>query len=548
MFVSISSTQSSLWGWKQRPLGSTGFAVPTGNYPENTYTNYTYSPTADRLYAIAVRPGTTSEIMVLDPGNCNSDTEDYSQASGQFITSNGTTRPSFSGNIYLKAGILAQDGKIYFIPYTGSIVCILTPNADPALVTWTLFDLVPSYTAAPTNTIIAGAILGKDGKIYILPHYGILSNTTTPLGRLNISGPSPVVEMSYYTGTSAATALSGGVNLSHRKNVNFLGYNATNTYTVSCFLSTSDPITAPSQYFPGISNVTGRTSLDYYSCLDPYSNRIYVTWIHGTWIFYIDPDNWSNINCVTTVNTLWLRTLKPNYEGYRSANSILGCANNGYKFSAIVPGLNKKLYITISNAGNAATGLTPIPDDLKYHIELDTQTNQISLISSGINTNLTSGTYSGAAMLPNGTIFGIPIVNFSAAFPNRKSFEILTKDTVKVIADATEKRSGIDVEGNTTNTFGGSVTATTTANQRGAPGATFMTIPGKDKRGKFIISGLNRVYGMEVMSIKNFYEDVTNFDLKNTLDAENSIDVLEPPSNLASLPTSDYNLYVNRPR
>jgi hypothetical protein len=550
MFISISTTQSSLWGWKQRPLASTGISVPTG-LPGTTFTNYTYSPTADALYAISTKPDTNPYIMVLNPGDCNSDTSDYSQTSGQLISPNGGTRANFpASNTYSKAGILAQDGKIYFIPFSGSQICILVPNANPSLVSWTFFDLVPTYTSSSNNTYIAGGILGKDGKIYILPFYGISTNTATPLARLNISGPTPVVEMSYYTGTSAATALSGSVTTSNRKNVDFLGYNPTGTYTTSCLQPNSDSATAPNQFVIRISNYSSRTSLDFYFSLDPYSNKIYVIWVQGTWIFYIDPDNWSNINCINTVNTLWLRTLKPGLQGYRSSNSVSGCANNGYKFSAIVPGLNKKLYITISNAGYTRTsGSINIPNDLLYHIELDTQTNTISLVQNGINANLTTGTYSGAGMLPNGVIFGVPTLNYSSLLPNNKSFEITTGAIPKVIGDnASEKKCAIDVKSTTASAYGAGVFSIATVYQLGSPGSTFITIPGKNKRGKFIISGSNNVYGMEVMSIKNFYNNVTNFNLKNTLDTENTIDILEPPTNLANLPTSDYNLYVNRPR
>lgn len=578
MFISISSTQSSLWGWKQRPLPATGISAPTSN-PTITFTNYTYSPKyagndVNRLYAIATSPGTNPRIMMLTPGTCNSGKVNYSQASGELISPNGSTRANFpAGHTYAKAGILGQDGKIYFIPWIGSNICILTPNANSASVSWTFFDLAPGYGPILAFPRLAGGILGKDGKIYIIPFLGQGgggSRFVTPLTRLNISSGTPTVEMSYYTGTSAATGLSGNAfssSNSRVKSLSFLGYNNINPVgsdTVNCSSSLSEGPFFSNQMIFGNASYTGNTSMDYYFSLDPYSNKIYVNSLHGTWLFYIDPNNWGNADCLYSTVGLWLKNLISGGQGYRSSNSITGCANNGFKFSSIIPGLNRKLYITISNAYNDNTSgadtRRAIPDNLKYHIQLNTTNNTTSLIQTGINSNMTSGTYSGAAMLPNGVIFGVPNRNYPTytAGPTKNAFEILTKDSnnIKVIADKTittpsvinDKKCAIDVTSSETKSYSGGMFGGVAADAIGFPGPTFITLPDSNKRGKIIISGSNKVYGMEVMSIKNFYEDVTNFDLRNTLDIDNSINLLEPPADLANLPTSDYNLYVNRPR
>ncbi len=534
MFVSISSSQSSLWGWSSKSLALTGQGLGTSS----TFTNYTYSPVDGRLYALASNPGTQPYLMVLDPKDANSGSTNNTLASGTLVTQNGSTRPNFSGTTaYCSAGILAQDGKIYFIPQIGYDVCIVTPNAIDDSISWSFFNISAGY--GTTTTYLAGAILGKDGKIYILSQ-AVTGNGSNYLNRLDISGGTPVIEPSYYNGSTSARSLSAGVGA--------LGTltGKTNPGSNGCFNTNQDPITASNQRLTDASAATNRSGVDRMA-LDPLSDKIYATCMLGTWIFYIDPANWLNSNCIGSTEGLWLRTLKPGYQGYRTANSVIGCANNPYKFAGIVPGKNKKLYVIVSNAVFTMAGVSGsyvIPSDLQYHVELDTVTNTTKMIG---DTSLNSGyCFSGAGLLPNGVIFGIPSFSSPTTFPYSKTFEINTDATVEADKVRLDSKSVIYIRTTAADSFVCNATPSfsTTFNYLGP---NFKTIPTATKKGKFIISGRNRTYGMEVLSVKNFYPGVTNFDSLQTYDPDTNLNLLEPPSDLANLPTSDYNVFCNRP-
>ena len=60
-----------------------------------------------------------------------------------------------------------------------------------------------------------------------------------------------------------------------------------------------------------------------------------------------------------------------------------------------------------------------------------------------------------------------------------------------------------------------------------------------NKRGKVVYDGRNLYYGSEFLSVKGFYNGVTNFTPMES-------DALKIPSNLADLPTSKYNIFCNR--
>jgi len=213
MFISNSTIQSSVWGWTNKALDLTGVANSSVAYGE--FTGYTVADDG-YAYAIPLNPaGATlvNKVMVLSPGTCNTRYSDYTQPSGSFVTADGgPTKPNFTAGaqIISSKGILAPNGKIYYARLDATGLCILTPNNGDC--TWEFYTFTNSVPGGgvPIGTSISGMILGKDGKLYLIPgnpaHNAPVYYYVSKLLRLDISGPSIVEELSaFYDGAGGST-------------------------------------------------------------------------------------------------------------------------------------------------------------------------------------------------------------------------------------------------------------------------------------------------------------------------------------------------------
>jgi hypothetical protein len=201
MFISNSALQTSTWGWTNNTVGGTG--IPNSDSYNGEFTGYTVANDG-YAYAAPLNIGTTlvNKVMILSPGACNTRYSNYSPPVGFFANADGSpSKPDFTVGygIINSKGILAPNGKIYYIRQNGQGLCILTPNSGDC--TWEF------YTTTTTNfgSTVSGLILGKDGKLYILPGAHTGSPYVSKLFRLDISGPSIVEEVSWYDGTPGTT-------------------------------------------------------------------------------------------------------------------------------------------------------------------------------------------------------------------------------------------------------------------------------------------------------------------------------------------------------
>lgn len=564
MFISTSTIQNAVWGWASKPLPATG----KGNFASglSRYSNYTLGPDG-WVYALP-SSSVDQALLVINPGQANSNKTNYAVAAGSFVVADGSpTRPTFmardatAGATFESKGIVAPNGKIYFFTKTHRYLCELTPAGLSS--TWKFHDLSASVIMNSAGGAYAGynyflgVILGKDGYLYLIPN-GRVAN----LARINITGPTPVVENSYYDGSVTAKIIHTAIKSPLAK-----------VYTAApssdCFSATApttvgsshwDSVDNPNNSLLGSSQASSSMSAGL-ACLDPVklSNKIYFTVHLGTWVMWIDPNNWNNANAIGTVENLWLRKLVTGYGGYRSANTVLGCLNSSFKFGSMTPGANRKLYINITNITlNGGLGGVDIYDTTEnqraqHTIEIDTTTNVATLVVAE-NSQRILGYYGGSDMMPNGYIFATPNAlqantGLATGSYHRKVLQIDTNyATAKVKPEAYTTVPGklgwnnLSIE-NPNGLYLATHVVTNNLNQ--VQFNNIVVLPG-DKRGKVIIAGRNNTFGVELMSVKGFYKGVTHFDLKNTYDPTNNVNKIEMPSSISTIATSDYNIYYNK--
>lgn len=629
MFISNSTLQASTWGWTNNDLGSTGISNTDLAYGE--FTGYTVANDG-YAYAIPLNQNATlvDKVMVISPGTCNTRYTNYTAPTTSLINAGTAGKPSFAAcpNILNSKGILAPNGKIYYIRSTGydagvnnAGLCILTPNNGDC--TWEFYNIT---TVVARN--IAGLILGKDGKLYIIPGGATASPYTSRLVRLNISGPSIVEEVSgWYNDTlgtairkpiaqsssgtfvqlTAASSMAGvtvgkmvsvegnddTTGVLNQENDTFITAVDIINKTITLSEVPAVPLTNKTlaigdfprkptstnnnivrsiysgrlnnffeksfnsgDYDPGTgsnyntvrnpqangaaSAASGDNPL-YTAFLDPnpISNKIYVFPHSGTQIFWIDPDNWNNRLALHTAKNLTLTNLGIGRPGtvipYGKSALYLGTAMK--KISSIALGPDNKFYASlglwISTIG--------LPAETRKFMSIDVTANSVNYVlpSNPINDG-TSFAQSGINLLPNGNFFTFSTLSFASNSIAYRSFqEIYFKDSnnpdiYKVIGTTYgeghyygRKNYSAYIPGDGGGIFNG-------IRQPGS--ITF----GSDisLNGKVITAGNRLSYGLEYLSVKGFYTGVTNFNL---IDAE----YLDIPDDLATLPTSKYNIRSN---
>lgn len=592
MFISSSSVQGSLWGWTNKALPATSLSSFSNNF--GTYSGFTVAPNG-YSYAVPTNIGSTNNsVIVINPGTGNNGLVNYSNGTYTTVAATGAIgKPNFVQTAFISKGILAQNGKIYFIPSinvasgTGYDICILTPNTGIDC-TWEFFTV--------SDLGVNGGILGKDGKIYLIPQ-----GLTTKLQRLNISGGTPTVETSFYDGTALGASVtktgSSSGNILNLTNVSGISvgmrvilYNNDN----NAVLNPNDD-TVVTAIGPGPAQVTVN--------LAPA-----VTIQAGTSITFSVPSK----NLAGTVGSgkRWFNFLNrsfatgdfstlfndPVYELDRHSQQCLANAatnsNTQITYSAALSGTDDKIfilpgfgtqifYIDPSNWGNKDaltskpglalstagiksgsptqtsiarinsfkkfTGLVPNADGTRLYFSIfisDSNTGAY-IISSLRNlyyidtTNFTinnegsvSGIvdYSAPGLFPNGDIVSIK-TSFFAGLPVYKSNFVFDSrsDILKTNLKTIDPKS----------TYAADISNRGYSSNTYTQQTGFLCFSG-DAAGKVILAGKANMttYGIEYLSVKGFYTGVTRFDLLES-------SKIEIPTPLSNLPTSDYNVFRN---
>lgn len=592
MFISSSSVQGSLWGWTNKALPATSLSNFSNNF--GTYSGFTVAPNG-YSYAVPTNLGSTNNsVIVINPGTGNNGLVNYSNGTYSTVAATGSSgKPNFVQTAFITKGILAQNGKIYFIPsinVTGATsydICILTPNNGTDC-TWEFFTI--------SDLGVNGGILGKDGKIYLIPH-----GLSTKLLRLDISGSTPVIETSFYDGTPLGatttkigsssgniitlTTNTSGISIGMRVILYNNDNNAVlnpNDDTIVTDIGPGLQVTvnlAPSVPFPAGTSITfsvpsknlagtagsgkrwfnflnksfvggdfstsfndpvydldrhsqqclanatanSNTQITYSAALSGTDDKIFILPGFGTQIFYIDPSNWSNKDALTSKPGLALSTvgIKSGSLTQTSTTRI----NSFKKFTGLVPNADgTRLYFSIFvSDSNSTAYIIPTLRNL-YYID----TTNFTISNAGNISSIVD--YSAPGLFPNGDIVSIKTA-FTTGSPVYKSNFVFDSksDILKTNLKTLDPKSTYDPD----------------ISNRGYSGSTYSQQTGflcfsGDAVGKVILAGKANMttYGIEYLSVKGFYTGVTRFDLLES-------SKIEIPTNLADLPTSDYNVFRN---
>jgi hypothetical protein len=244
--ISLATHQSAIWGYDSKlSYDATSFTY-TGNVNFiGSWTTPTLAPNG-KLYSILSCASTTATgstnsyvIAIITPNNANHTSTNWSAATVQYITADGSAnRPYWDApfsplnNIlnnslirFTQKGILAANGKIYFMPFKSDISIgahpkwvVLTPG-DATTTTW--------ETVSFTNTsykpgALGGCVAGKDGYLYVLPNTDDPTSTATacPFFRIHpknvtINGVTATVDtayIGYWTGVSGKRFYADNLN------------------------------------------------------------------------------------------------------------------------------------------------------------------------------------------------------------------------------------------------------------------------------------------------------------------------------------------------
>ena len=606
MFISSSSVQSSLWGWTNKALPSTGltsFSLNTG-----TYSGFTLAPNG---YSYAVPSTTTNNsVLVIEPGTGNNGLVNYTDATCTSVAADGSgAKPNFNTQTnanYQTKGILAQDGKIYYIPTVNNgsgsyTICILTPNGGDC--TWKFYSI--------TELGVAGGILGKDGYIYIIP-----GSNSPSLYRLDISGSNPVIDYSFYDGTGGdpsvvskttnqlssgttiylpnttgitvgmrvslptavgnessgvlsneddtvvETIISGGVivNLaptvpiasgttiwfndfskvltgSRRRWVSYLNkvYAGSGDLSGNGNNAVYDLDRHPNHNLVAVNNDGSASVVSVQGFSGAFqsntANKIYIAPGVNNQIFIINADEWSTKGAITSTPGLQLKLNNIRSGKSTSPNYTTKKTNAYKKFSGFMMGADGNVYFSIFSSDSFPTPLTqgmfPVDDDYRKTFKIDMDNNTITSVGDSRAVK----DFTAPGLFPNGEIVQIRHMGTATSTIYKENIVVNTIDNkFKINSSAFIP----------TKTYTANISNSGWSNGTFYPQTGFITFNTENALGKVILAAKGNVstYGIEFLSVKGFYTDVTNFNKMDT-------NKLFIPSTVADLPTSDYNVFKN---
>jgi hypothetical protein len=533
------SFKSSKWGYSVYKPNNNGFnstttfSSPSSNYglwgtPTLGPDGYIYmAPCSDRATVNGVINSNLLGILVVNPNSSNSiGNVQYQNPTAQYITTGdsipvGASPTTYGGRVrFPSRGILAPNGKIYFIGLSQKGVIILTPNGFSSTWTYKTFDQMLGVTA-PTSMSFSGGVLGQDGKIYLVP-------TGTATARIDPS--TDTMSYGYWNGSTTKKWNSG------TSAENGFGYPRNSSGTViTPPTNVPSPNEATNKLFNGLKDAISHPNGKIY--FFPYD-----TAGNSRWIFILDPANWGTNHEIYSASSLAF-PISPDPTNPSVSDGVFGTCENIFleKRKTYQSLTTLKIYAMYYGNGTAPYSSTTWSDNYPNAkiIRFDPTDNTWTLVGNIIN--LQSASNNGMAVRPAFQLPNGHIVSMSAfATGSVTTANVITGDSVDTIkfpnlsSDIVGSLSELSVfntsYGNppqVNGSYGGGVVLT---------GAGL---------GKNIFSGgmsnASTSTGGSIVSVKGYYPRIKYFD-STYVD-----DLYKIPSDLSTLPTSRWNSYCNKP-
>lgn len=274
-------------------------------------------------------PLNASNVGVMDP-------------SDNSFTTILSSETALSSSLKYNGGILAPNGKIYCIPFNASNVGVIDPRTDS-------FTTISGPNLATQKYV--GGVLAPNGNVYCIPF------NASNVGVINTNNDSFTTILSAETTLSSANKYAGGV-LAPTGNVYCVPYNSSNVgiidpinHTFTTILSSESALSSTDKYAGGVLAPNGK--------------------------IYCVPFNSSNVGVIDPFN------------GSLTIISISDAGNEKYYGGALAP--NGKIYCVPYNASNVGV--------------VDPITNTFDVIT-GLTSSLNK--YVGGVVAPNGKIYCVP--------------------------------------------------------------------------------------------------------------------------------------------
>lgn len=581
MFIAGSISSSAIWGYANdyvRLHNDETAILHDFNYSGHTTGDLGHATLApDGL--IYVPPsgnfktdGVTAvnEIIVIDPGNSNDGAKKWSRAKAFRVAATGSaTRPNIPltqsvtvpRDRYPTKGILADNGKIYFIPGNIKYMMVLTPTGLDSgtglpTATWEFVDMATTFcyssvtgaltTSKATDTVVSGepsglnymgGVLGTDGWIYLVPYASTKlvrfapRSTSTWTNPLNSSTTSERFEVGYWDGLTNATRINFGTG-----------------------------------YYNTLPNNSGTTAKKFSGgiCFD--SSTIYLTPAESNYIFKIVLSAWGTSSEFVTNTTNGLNlTLVPGFT------VTTGTGNQGFKFSQVVRTAfdmdDNSLYYIYQGRGTGGYTDSNLWHILRMYVGGGNES--MSVLDPQLVPSASSSSFGVAmmgALLPNGEIKALSVLNEAYGSlskykgwsinttPGAYNNEGLFTETPIVVRQTSsgygyvnklDSPSGYLVTG-FGNTSKPIVIPPTPADysQAIAGGLNENNVFEYRVPGKVIIVPRSNMYGVEILSVKGYYTGVTRFGFLDNF----SMQYMMPawlPYGSTNIKNSKYNLYNN---
>jgi hypothetical protein len=500
--VTITNPSSSFGLWNTPTVGHDGFVYML--------------PCADTATVNNVASTGLTGILVVNPGNSNNGTTSYT-APQSFYSEPGTGRDSIpiSSNIvgsnirFASKGILAPNGKIYFIGFSQPGVVILTPNGFNSIWQYKTFSQM-GFEPGTSTQLFTGGVLGQDGKIYLVPNKNAIARIDTS---------NDTIQTGYWNGGSVRRLRQGG------NGENGFGYPRNSSGTIiTPPTNVPSPNTSSNKTFNGLKDAIAHPNGKIY--MFPYDSEA-----TSRWIFILDPNNWGQITEFYSSSALALPVPTPS----TSTNGLVYGSCENIFLEKLKDGQDPetlKIYATyFGNANNTVPWNNQFPN--AKMLELDPTDDTVYLVGS-INSANVSGNRGQAAkpgiQFPNGFI-----ASFLAgiSMPNNITNVIITGDEVGAnnsFPDSTKNIIGSSSDIVAFSNFGNP------PSPAGSFGGSSILI--NNSFGKVIFSGGSETGGI-AFSVKGFYPGIKYFDSGDN--------IYKIPTPLTELATSLWNSYCNKP-